>query len=292
MLQGLVTALSTPYTDNGQHVDFASLQRLVDYQVLNGASGLVVLGTTGESSMLSHAEKLEVVHQTIAFNAKRSKIIVGVSQIATQAALEWVNELNTIADIDYLLVVTPPYVKATQEGLYAHFSQVASLSAKPIILYNVPGRTSCNLADETIIRLAQHKNICGIKDATGDISRCSFLLKNVPANFALFSGDDATALAFSLCGGHGAISVTGNVVPKLMSQMLSYAISGDKAQAIACNNKILALHELLFVEANPIPVKWLLFKIGIFSSAQMRLPLQTLNEKYHELLIGAIADLV
>jgi 4-hydroxy-tetrahydrodipicolinate synthase len=289
MLQGLITAIATPYTSNGEKLDFDSLKRLIEYQVVNGASGLVVLGTTGESAMLSDSEKLQLIQKAIEFNAKRAKIIVGVSQISTAAALEWVNKLNLIAEVDYLLVVTPPYVKATPDGLYAHFSQIAQLSSKPIILYNVPSRTSCNLSDEMIIKLSSHDNIIGIKDATGDISRCSWLVKHRHPEFKLFSGDDATALAFTLCGGDGAISVTGNVVPQVMSQMLNHAVMGNKAEAIKLNNQILELHDVLFIEANPIPLKWVLFKMGIISYPELRLPLQRLNDKYHSLLETALA---
>ena len=277
MLQGILTAIVTPMFDNGE-IDFISLKKLVENQISGGVSGLVVIGSTGESASLSHAEKLAVVQNVITENNSRVKIIVGVSQIATHEAQAWVEELNQIDGVDMLMLLTPAYVKPTQEGLYQHFKLLATKSVKPVILYNVPGRTACNLSDATILRLANDvPNIIGLKDATGDLARCCYLVKHKPKHFAIYSGDDATCLAFVLCGGNGVISVVSNVAPKIMSEMCHFALLGDKTEAILLNNQIMELHSLLFIEANPIPVKWLLCNHGIISSPMLRLPLTVLH---------------
>ena len=278
MLQGTITALVTPMLDNGE-IDFISLTRLVEFQINNGVSGLVIAGTTGEASTLNAEEKKALISHVISVAAKRVKIIVGVSDIATSNALATIDKLNQIDGIDYILALTPAYIKPTQEGLYQHFMAIANVSSRPIILYNVPGRTQCNLADDTVLRLAEAtSNIVGLKDATGDIVRCSYLVKNKPDNFAIYSGDDATALAFSLCGGDGVISVVSNVLPKQMSTMIVHAIKGNKDAAIDINKQLLDLIGTLFVEANPIPVKWAVFYNKIIASPSVRLPLTTLSQ--------------
>ena len=278
MLQGVITALATPMLANGE-IDFISLTGLVQFQINNGVSGLVIAGTTGESATLSHLEKEAVILHVIGVVAKRVKIIVGISEIATRDALATINKLNQIGGIDYILVLTPAYIKPTQEGLYQHFLALSQASIKPIILYNVPGRTSCNLADDTVLRLASAtNNIIGLKDATGDIVRCSYLIKNKPKDFALYSGDDATSLAFNLCGGNGVISVVSNLLPKQISQMIHYAIEGNCSTAIDLNKKLSELTSLLFIEANPIPIKWALYHNKIITCPNVRLPLTTLSQ--------------
>ena len=277
MLQGVITALVTPMLDNGE-IDFTSLTKLVEFQINNGVNGLVIAGTTGETATLSHAEKHAVVSHIIDVTAKRVKIIVGVSDIATSNALAAIDKLNQISGIDYILVLTPAYIKPTQEGLYQHFMAIANVSRRPIILYNVPSRTGCNLADDTVLRLATAStNIVGLKDATGDMVRCSYLVKNKPEEFAIYSGDDTTALSFNLIGGNGVISVVSNVLPKRISQMIKYAIEGNKNAAINLNKQVSELIGVLFVEANPIPIKWAVFYNKIIGSPCLRLPLTTLS---------------
>jgi 4-hydroxy-tetrahydrodipicolinate synthase len=288
MLQGTITALVTPMLNTGE-VDFNSLTRLVELQITSGVSGLVIAGTTGEASTLSFEEKKAVITHVIDLAAKKVKIIVGMSDIATSSALTTIDKLNKIEGIDYVLVLTPAYIKPTQEGLYQHFMAIATASQRPIILYNVPGRTSCNLADDTAIRLANAStNIVGLKDATGDMVRCSYLVNNKPSNFALYSGDDATALAFNLCGGDGVISVVSNALPKQMSQMIGHAIEGNKPAAIELNKQLSKLMGALFIEANPIPIKWVVFHSKIITSPSVRLPLVTLSKPAQVKIAGIL----
>ena len=282
MLQGMFTALITPMLDNGE-VDFASLGALVEKQINAGINGLVVIGSTGESASLTHIEKVAIIKYVIEANQLRVKIIVGVSQISITDASEWIHELNNIEGIDLLMLLAPAYVKPTQDGLYQYFSLLAQKSNYPVILYNVPSRTACNINDDTILRLANDiPNIIGLKDATGDIARCCYLVKHKPKHFAIYSGDDATCLAFILCGGNGAISVVSNIAPKIMSEMCHAALLGDKTESIRLNNQVMELHHLLFIEANPIPVKWLLYNNGLINSPMLRLPLTVLHESKHD----------
>ena len=277
MLNGAITALVTPMNSDGA-VDFQALDRLIESQVSNGVNGLVILGSTGESATLSAKEKLEVLTFAIEKNKSRVKIIAMVGNANTSDAVEFTQTLNETNGVDYIMALTPYYMKPTQNGLYSHFAQIAKVSNKPIILYNVPSRTGCDLLDVTTLKLAHDFiNIVGLKDATGDIARLCYLVKYKPQNFMLFSGDDATALAFLLCGGNGVISVVSNLVPKQMSEMCNYAISGDKLAAITANNIIMELHSEMFVEANPIPIKWALYNNGIISTPNLRLPLTTLS---------------
>lgn len=284
MLNGAITALVTPMKKQGR-VDFASLERLIEFQINNDVVGLVTIGSTGEAMGLTLAEKIAVVKHVITVVALRVKVIVGVSYASTAEAGQFIEQLNTITGIDYIMVVTPYYVKPSQDGLYQHFAYLAKISKQPLILYNVPGRTGCNLADTTTLKLAQDfSNIVGLKDATGDIARGCYLIKHKPAGFAVYSGDDATALAFMLCGGNGVISVVSNIVPKEFSTLCSLAMSGEPARAIAINNAIMELHTAMFVESNPIPVKWSLYRLGIIASPSLRLPLTPLSKAYQESL--------
>jgi 4-hydroxy-tetrahydrodipicolinate synthase len=293
MLQGLLTALVTPMDADGD-VDYTSFTNLINYQIAHHAHGLVVLGSTGEAATLNLNEKLKIIDTAIHVTQKRVPIIVGVGQTSTSDAVAWAEELDNIDGVDYLLALTPSYVKATQAGLYAHFAAISKIcKKKPIILYNVPSRTGCDLADSTTIKLAKEfKNIVGLKDATGDIARCNYLVKHKPARFKLFSGDDATSISFILSGGDGAISVTGNVVPQIMSQMIQAALDGHKSSAIKFNNSILELHSALFIESNPIPVKWALYKMKLINSPMLRLPLHTLDDSYHEVVTHALQSII
>ncbi|MCE2706083.1 MAG: 4-hydroxy-tetrahydrodipicolinate synthase [Proteobacteria bacterium] len=280
MLSGAITAIVTPMNDNGD-IDFQSLNNLVEFQINNGISGLVVLGSTGEAFTLLTNEKLKLLQYVIGKSGGRVKIIAGVSSASTAEAVDFINKLNKVVGIDYIMAITPYYMKPTQEGMYQHFSQISKVSKYPVLLYNVPGRTSSDLQNDTILRLAHDfKNIVGIKDATGNVERLSYLLKYKPQDFMLLSGDDATSLAYMMCGGDGVISVVSNLVPAQMSKMCKHAISGEKALAIAANNEILELHSAMFIEANPIPLKWALYHSQIIVSPYVRLPLTVLSDAF------------
>ncbi len=282
MLRGAITAIVTPFKDDGS-IDFDGFGRLIEYQIASGVMGLVVIGSTGEALLLDDEEKLLVVRYAINTVNKRIKIIVGIGFPCTNSAGKFVELVNNIAGVDYILVSTPAYIRPTQEGMYLHIAIIAKLSKVPIILYNVPGRTSSNIQDSTILRLANDfSNIVGLKDATGDISRCCYMVKHRPKEFMLFTGDDATAMAFMLCGGDGVISVVSNVIPKLFSRLCNYALNGKNSDAIAVNNHILELRDLMFIESNPIPIKWAVFERGIISTPVLRLPLTTLSKEYQD----------
>ncbi|MBY0379351.1 MAG: 4-hydroxy-tetrahydrodipicolinate synthase [Burkholderiales bacterium] len=277
MLQGAITAMVTPMNEDGS-IDYDSMDKLIEFQINNGISGLVVLGSTGESATLLADEKFEVIHHVLKINNCRVKIIIGINLANTIEAVKCTTKLNDIPNIDYIMALTPYYIKPTQQGLYTHFASIAKISNKPIILYNVPIRTACDLQDNTTLALARDfKNIVGLKDATGDIARICYLNYHRPKRFMLFSGDDATSLAFMLCGGDGVISVVSNLVPNQVSNMCNMAIKGDKMTAIIANNKIIKLQSEMFIEANPIPVKWFLFHKGVISTPALRLPLTTLS---------------
>jgi 4-hydroxy-tetrahydrodipicolinate synthase len=274
MLTGSLVALVTPMSNDGE-VDFAALQRLVEFHIENGTSGIVAVGTTGESATLSVEEHIEVVKAVVKYAAGRIKVIAGAGGNATSEAIE-LGRLSAEAGADMVLSVVPYYNKPTQEGIYQHFKAIADHSPLPVILYNVPGRTVADMSNDTALRLAAHPNIVGLKDATGDIGRACDLALRAPEGFALYSGDDATGMAFMLCGGHGVISVTANIAPKLMSELCVAATSGNTAQARAINDKLQGLHKQLFVEPNPIPAKWALTRMQRIP-AGIRLPLTPLS---------------
>ncbi|KIA82107.1 4-hydroxy-tetrahydrodipicolinate synthase [Chromobacterium amazonense] len=274
MLTGSLVALVTPMSNDGE-VDFAALQRLVEFHIENGTSGIVAVGTTGESATLSVEEHIEVVKAVVKYAAGRIKVIAGAGGNATSEAIE-LGRLSAEAGADMVLSVVPYYNKPTQEGIYQHFKAIADHSPLPVILYNVPGRTVADMSNDTALRLAAHPNIVGLKDATGDIGRACDLALRAPEGFALYSGDDATGMAFMLCGGHGVISVTANIAPKLMSELCVAATSGNTAKARAINDKLQGLHKQLFVEPNPIPAKWALTRMQRIP-AGIRLPLTPLS---------------
>lgn len=284
MLTGTITALVTPMHLDGS-IDYPSLAKLIEFQIEHDVSGIVIAGSTGESMTLTHNEKIELIKYSINQVDSRVKVIVGMAHTATADAISYTHQLNDISGIDYVMVLTPSYIKPTQEGMYQHFKQIAALSQKPIILYNVPGRTGIDLSDETILRLANDcPNIAGLKDATGDVARCNYLVTYKPEHFALYSGDDCTALPFILCGGNGVISVMSNLLPRQMSQMVTKALADNVEAAKELNHTLLELYEGLFVESNPIPVKWMLYHKNIISSPYLRLPLTLLSEKLQEKL--------
>lgn len=274
MLNGSLVAIVTPMFEDGS-LDFASLNQLVEFHVAAGTAGIVAVGTTGESATVDVPEHIEIVKATVAAAKGRLKVIAGTGANSTREAIALSAEAKR-AGADMTLSVVPYYNKPTQEGMYQHYKAIAEAVDIPVILYNVPGRTVADMSNDTVLRLAQLPNVVGLKDATGDIGRAADLVLRAPKDFALYSGDDATALAFMLMGGHGVISVTTNVAPKLMSEMCAAALRGDIATARAANDKLQGLHKQLFIEANPIPAKWAVSKMGLMPNG-IRLPLTPLS---------------
>lgn len=275
MFQGSIVALVTPMAPDGA-VDFASLRELVEFHIDEGTDGIVAVGTTGESATLDPAEHLEVIRQTVAAVSGRVPVIAGTGANSTSEAIALTAEAKQ-AGADGCLLVTPYYNKPTQEGLYQHFRKIAESVAIPQILYNVPGRTACDLLPETVARLAPVANIVGIKEATGQLERAAEIRQSCGSDFLLLSGDDATTRDFCLQGGHGVISVTANVAPNLMARMVAAARAGDAATALALDAKLGGLHRELFIESNPIPVKWAIHRLGRIKDG-IRLPLTWLSE--------------
>ncbi len=275
MLTGSLVALVTPMFEDGQ-VDFESLKRLVDFHIDNGTDGIVAVGTTGESATLGVEEHIKVVEAVARHAAGRVTVVAGTGANSTAEAIE-LAQLAKQAGASHSLSVVPYYNKPTQEGIYQHYRTIAEAVDIPLIMYNVPGRTVADMSNDTALRLAQIDNIVGLKDATGDIGRACDLVLRAPADFALYSGDDATGMAFMLCGGHGVISVTANVAPALMSQLCKAARSGNTTGARAINDQLQGLHKQLFCEPNPIPAKWALHRLGLMP-AGLRLPLTPLSQ--------------
>jgi len=274
MLNGSLVALVTPMFEDGS-LDFASLNKLVDFHVEAGTAGIVAVGTTGESATVDYDEHIAIVKATVEAARGRVRVIAGTGANSTREAIELTRESKAVG-ADMTLSVVPYYNKPTQEGIYQHYKTIAEAVDIPMLMYNVPGRTVADMSNDTALRLASVPNIVGLKDATGDIGRAADLVLRAPKTFALYSGDDATALAFMLLGGHGVISVTGNVAPKLMAEMCAAALRGDLLAARAANDKLQGLHKQLFVEANPIPAKWAVSKMGLMGQG-IRLPLTPLS---------------
>jgi len=285
MFRGSMVALVTPMHPDGS-VDFDSLGQLVEFHIENGTSAIVSMGTTGESATLDEKEHCEVIRRTVEMANERIPIIAGTGANSTTEAIT-LTRCAMQAGADACLLVTPYYNKPTQEGLYLHHKLIAETVPVPQILYNVPGRTACDMLPETVARLSKVSNIIGIKEATGDLSRLTEIRGLCGENFDIFSGDDATGTEFMLQGGDGVISVTNNVVPKAMSDMCAAALAGDRQKAEELNRPLMGLHNDLFVEANPIPVKWALTEMGKIP-AGIRLPLTQLSEQYHETLRAAM----
>lgn len=274
MIRGSIVALVTPFLESGA-VDYQALKRLVDFHVNAGTHAIVAVGTTGESATLSHQEDAEVIAAVVEYVAGRIPVIAGAGSNSTAEACR-LTQAAEKAGADAILSVAPYYNKPPQRGLIAHFTAVADSTELPVILYNVPGRTVTDIADETALALAEVSNIAGIKDATGNLDRARFLLAERPEGFAVYSGDDPTAMELCLMGGDGDISVTANVAPALMSDMITRAMAGDRAGAEAVNARLLGLHRALFLEPNPIPSKWALATMGMMR-ADCRLPLVDLS---------------
>ncbi|HEB96196.1 MAG TPA: 4-hydroxy-tetrahydrodipicolinate synthase [Sedimenticola thiotaurini] len=281
MFRGSFVALVTPMAADGR-VDFDSLQALVDWHVAEGTDGIVAVGTTGESATLDEAEHCEVIRRTIEFAAGRVPVIAGTGANSTTEAIR-LTSCALEAGADACLLVTPYYNKPTQEGLYRHHKAVAEAVDIPQMLYNVPGRTACDMQPETIGRLAGIPNIIGVKEATGELERLPRIRALCGDDFDIFSGDDATGCEFVLRGGQGVISVTTNVAPGPMHRMMAAALSGDRAAATAIDATLAGLHRDLFLESNPIPVKWALAEMGRIPTG-IRLPLTWFSDTYHDAL--------
>ena len=286
MLKGSLVALVTPFDDHNR-VDYAALKRLIDFHVAEGSDGLVIAGTTGESATLATDEHIELIGRAVEMSAGRLPIIAGTGSNST-AQTVGLSVAVRDTGIDGYLVVVPYYNKPVQEGIYRHFSAVADAVDKPVILYNVPGRTVADLLPETVARLAKHENIVAIKEATGDIGRLRDIQALVPADFGLFSGDDFTVLPFIEQGGHGVITVSGNVVPAQMAELCRLASAGEHDAAKAIDDRLQPLNKALFVESNPIPVKWAVSKMGMIRP-NIRLPLTEFSEQYHEQMLSAMS---
>lgn len=285
MLQGSLVAIVTPMFDDGS-LDLDALRALIDFHIDAGTDGIVIVGTTGESPTVDVAEHCLLIETTVAHVDGRIAVIAGTGANSTSEAIELTAKAKALG-VDACLLVAPYYNKPTQEGLYQHYAAVANAVGIPQILYNVPGRTGCDIANDTVLRLAAVNNIVGIKDATGSIERGTDLLLRVPKDFAIYSGDDATGMALMLLGGHGVISVTANVAPKLMHEMCVAARAGNVKKACEINAKLFGLHQKLFVEANPIPVKWVLQQMALIK-AGIRLPMVSLSAQYHDVLRAAM----
>ncbi len=285
MLQGSMVAIATPMFDDGS-LDLDALRKLIDFHVDAGSDGIVIVGTSGESPTVTFDEHYQLIKTAVDHVNGRVPVVAGTGANSTREAIELTEQAKKFG-ADACLLVTPYYNKPTQTGLYEHFAAVAKAVDIPQILYNVPGRTGCDLSNDTALRLAEIDNIVGIKDATGSVERGTDLIIRAPEGFGIYSGDDATGLALMLLGGHGVISVTANVVPKLMHEMCVAARSGQVAEACRINAKLFGLHQQLFVEPNPVPVKWVLREMGLIQSG-IRLPLVACSEQHHNGLRAAM----
>ena len=287
MITGSLVAIVTPMHEDGS-LDIARFRKLIDWHVAEGTDGIVVVGTTGESPTVDFDEHKELIRIAVEHAKGRIPVIAGTGGNSTAEAIE-LTESAKKAGATACLSVVPYYNKPTQEGMYRHFAKIAETVDIPMLLYNVPVRTSADLQNDTVLRLAQLPGIIGIKDATASIERGTDLVRRSPRGFAIYSGEDATALALMLLGGHGVISVTANVAPRLMHEMCARALAGDVKTSRDINLRLLPLHQRLFVEANPIPVKWALAEMGLIENG-VRLPMTPLAERFHEAVRGALAD--
>lgn len=278
MITGSIVAIVTPMLEDGS-LDLPRFRSLIDFHVKEGTDAIVVVGTTGESPTVDVDEHCELIRVAVEHSAGRVPVIAGTGANSTAEAIE-LTEFSRKAGAVAGLSVVPYYNRPTQEGMYRHFRTIAEASPLPMILYNVPGRTVADLSNDTTLRLAEIPNIIGIKDATGSIDRACDLIARAPKEFALYTGDDMTAMAFMMLGGHGTISVTANVAPRLMHDMCAAAIACDGPRARDLNAKLVKLHRDLFCEANPIPVKWAVAKMGLIGET-IRLPLTPLSEACH-----------
>jgi 4-hydroxy-tetrahydrodipicolinate synthase len=287
MIQGSMVALVTPMTPDNA-LDWDSLHKLVDWHLEQGTHAIVAVGTTGESATLDVDEHLAVIKRIVDQVNGRIPVIAGTGANSTSEAVELTVAAKE-AGADACLLVTPYYNKPTQQGLYLHHEYIAKAVAIPQLLYNVPGRTGVDMLPQTVLKLAQIPNIIGIKEATGDMVRAKDIIEHAPADFVVISGDDATAVELMLLGGKGDISVTANVVPKAIAEMCKLAIAGKADEARAINERLMPLHKAMFVESNPIPVKWAVAQMGLIHSG-IRLPMTPLSEQYHTQVRTALHD--
>jgi 4-hydroxy-tetrahydrodipicolinate synthase len=285
MLKGSLVAIVTPMFEDGS-LDLDALRALIDWHIEQGTEGIVIVGTTGESPTVNVDEHCALMQVAVEHTNHRIPVIAGTGANSTSEAIELTQHAKALG-ADACLLVTPYYNKPTQQGLYQHFKAVAEAVDIPQILYNVPGRTGCDLQNTTVCDLAQVQNIVGIKDATGGIQRGTDLLLRVPTGFAVYSGDDATGLSLLLLGGDGVISVTANVAPKLMRQMCDAAFANNLIEARNANQALFALHQHLFIEPNPIPVKWVLHEMKLIQQG-IRLPMNWMSEQHHQTLRHAM----
>ena len=284
---GSIVAIVTPMLGDGS-VDYAALRRLIDWHVAEGTACIGVVGTTGESPTVAVPEHCEIIRVAVEHAAGRVPIMAGAGANSTREAIE----LSTFArevGADCTLQVVPYYNKPTQEGIYRHFRAIAEAVDIPVVLYNVPGRTVADAQHETVLRLAEVPGIVGIKEASGNLDRAAWLIKQAPKGFSIYSGDDQTAIALMLLGGHGNVSVTANVAPRAMADLCRFAMAGDARQASAIHLRLLALHRALFAEPNPIPVKWAMARLGL-CGADLRLPLVGMSEALQAPLESALRE--
>lgn len=279
MFRGSMVALVTPMADDGA-IDEKALEGLIEFHIDNGTDAIVAVGTTGESATLDEEEHCFVIRRSVDIVKGRIPVIAGTGSNSTREAIE-LTQCAKEAGADACLLVTPYYNKPTQEGLYLHHKAVAEAVAIPQILYNVPGRTAVDMQPATVARLAKVDHIIGIKEATGDIRRAETIMAECGPDFDVYSGDDESAMALMLAGGHGVISVTANVAPKLMHEMCVAALAGNREQAKNINDQLILLHQNLFLEANPIPVKWALKEMGLVGPG-IRLPMTELSSIHHD----------
>ncbi len=279
MIQGSIVALVTPM-DSGGAVDKESLKQLVEFHIDQGSDSIVAVGTTGESATLDENEHCDLIHSIVDYVAGRIPVIAGTGANSTDEAI-MLTERARKAGVDACLLVTPYYNKPTQEGLYLHYQAIAEAVDVPQILYNVPGRTACDMLPETIGRLSEIDNIVGVKEATGELDRLKQIRNLSGEEFAIYSGDDATSREFCLLGGNGSITVSGNVAPKLVHQMITAAIQGDRELAEKIDEKLSGLHQHLFIQSNPIPVKWAVVEMGLMNKG-IRLPMTWLTDDCFE----------
>lgn len=287
MIKGSIVAIVTPMHEDGS-LDLPALKSLLDWHIAEGTDGIVIVGTTGESPTVSVDEHCELIKVAVDHVAGRIPVIAGTGGNSTTEAIELTRHAKDVG-ADASLQVVPYYNRPTQEGMYQHFKRIAEAVDLPVILYNVPGRTVADMSNDTIARLSSVPGIVGVKDATGNIGRGTELLRMVPKSFAVYSGDDPTAMALMFCGGMGNISVTANVAPRAMHELCVAAMEGRIADAVAINNRLIPLHNKLFVEPNPVPVKWALAQMGRMPSG-IRLPLVSLGAAHHETVRVALRD--
>ena len=285
MITGSLVAIVTPMLDDGS-LDYPRLRSLIDWHVAEGSDGIVIVGTTGESPTVDVDEHCELIRVAVEHAAGRLPVVAGTGANSTAEAVELARFAEQAGAAAHLSVV-PYYNRPTQEGLYRHFRTIAESVELPLILYNVPGRTVADLANDTVLRLTEVPNIVGLKDATGNLDRACDLIERVPAGFALYSGDDMSCAAFLMLGGHGTISVTANVAPRAMHALCVAAAAGDMRALRAVNAPLTGLHRDLFCEANPIPVKWAVARMGLVGDG-IRLPLTQLSESCHERVLNAM----